>query len=108
MASRLKPFVKGYEFDEVKIGTAFDFDGLKDPTKAQRIIDRISEQLSNDAFLGLAVAYKHGSTDRAVSILVLDDDFDEPSLKDRPLKPLHPDVLRYMEVFTGPDVWRGY
>ncbi|KIJ38202.1 hypothetical protein M422DRAFT_259106 [Sphaerobolus stellatus SS14] len=106
---RLGPFVKGYEFNDEKIGSAFEFDGLALPRKVDSIVNLILRTvLDDEGYEALAVGNRVDHDDgRSVFILVLDDDDDLEKLKERPLpKPLHWSIERIMLVLDGPHVYK--
>ncbi|PPQ85924.1 hypothetical protein CVT25_014801 [Psilocybe cyanescens] len=106
MGHHLKPFVRGYAFDREKIGAVFEFDHLKDPSKVLSIIGFVLERIVNsEADVALTVVYKPGAENEMLSVIVIDDDFDEEKLKNRPMRPLHPELDQYMNILTGPCVW---
>ena len=39
-------------------------------------------------------------------VIVLDDDNDEETLRQRPLGDIHPSILRAEEILEGPHVWK--
>ncbi|KIJ38204.1 hypothetical protein M422DRAFT_259108 [Sphaerobolus stellatus SS14] len=106
---RLGTFVKGYEFNDEKIGSAFEFDGLAQPHRVESLVDTILRTaLDDDGYEALAVGNRVDHDDgRSVFILVLDDDYDLEKLKERPLpKLLHWSVERIMLVLDGPHVYK--
>jgi len=105
---RLKTFVKGYEFNDEKIGSAFGFDGLAEPRKVDVHVRAIAKTaLDDEGYEGLAVARRVDDKGRPIFVLVLDDDDDLEKLKERPLpKSLHPSIKKIMIVLDGPDVYK--
>lgn len=103
----MKTFVKGYELNDEKVGSAFGFDGLAEPRNVDVHVRAIAKTaLDDEAYEALAVARRMDDKGKVVFVLVLDDDDDLEKLRERPLpNPLHPSIEKIMVVLDGPDVY---
>ncbi|PPQ92163.1 hypothetical protein CVT25_008788 [Psilocybe cyanescens] len=105
MGYYFKSIVKGYAFDSEKIGAVFEFDHLKDPSKVFRTIGYALERIVNSEADVLFTAVQAPDVEDGLTIIVIDDDFEEEKLKNRPMRTLHPELDQYMNILTGPCVW---
>ena len=75
------------------------------PSKVESAIEIVIEKfLDRDGFKYMACGRREGSKSWDL-VIVLDDDYDEEKLRQRPLGEIHSTVLWVMDVLEGPDVW---
>jgi hypothetical protein len=65
----------------------------------------IEEHLNRDGFKFIACGDPPGHEITRPLVIVIDDDNDEETLRQRPLGDIHPSILRVKEILEGPDVW---
>lgn len=93
-------FIKGFEICRDKVAAVVK------PSKVDVAIEVIIEEcLDREGFKYMACGRREGHEISWPLVIVLDDDYDEETLKQRPLGEIHSSVLWVMGVLEGPHVW---
>jgi hypothetical protein len=93
-------YIKGFEISRDKLAAVIE------PSKIEVAIEAVIEEcLDREGFKYMACGLREGPEASWALVVVLDDDYDEETLRQRPLGELHSSVLWVMDVLEGPKVW---
>lgn len=94
-------FIKGFKISRQKMAT------IVDPSRVDAAITIVIEHfLDRDGFKDLACG--DGPNQNLSLVIVLDEDDDEETLRQRSLGDIHPSILKVKEILEGPDVWERF